>query len=73
MMSKRIGGVLHILIGLTWVMVALAADPLGLGAAPHVIGWKQWLAAGAGAVVILIGMVLLVVGTGENKPGKGGF
>ncbi len=58
-MSKKFGGAIHIVLGLAWIMVALTADPLGLGAAPG-IGWKQWLAAGAGVIVVFIGLFLLV-------------
>lgn len=38
--------------GLFVIVISLAADVLGLGAEPGVIGWKQWLGAGAGAVMV---------------------
>lgn len=52
-MSKKTRGLLLIGAGVVLALVALAADPLGLGGHPG-IGWKQILGtlAGVGAAVV---------------------
>lgn len=42
--------------GLIAIAISLAADALGLGAEPGIIGWKQWLGAAVGAVLIAVGI-----------------
>jgi len=37
----------------------LAADMLGIGAQPVVIGWKQLLGAAIGLIIILVGVWLV--------------
>lgn len=49
-----------VVVGAVVAAVSLAADPLGIGAQPGIIGWKQWLGAGAGAVVLVLGTWLAV-------------
>lgn len=43
------------IIGILVIVISLAADPLGLGAQPATIGWKQWLGAAAGIVLVGLG------------------
>ena len=45
-------------VGLLLLLIALFADPLGLGRAPGV-GWKQTLGAGVGVLVVVAGAHLL--------------
>jgi hypothetical protein len=45
-------------IGAILVLIALFADPLGLGKSAG-FGWKQWLGVVTGALVILAGFYLL--------------
>jgi hypothetical protein len=44
-------------IGAILVLIALFADPLGLGKSAG-FGWKQWLGVVIGALVILAGFYL---------------
>jgi hypothetical protein len=41
------------------LVVSLAADKLGIGMHPEVIGWKQLLGAAIGLIVILGGVWLV--------------
>jgi hypothetical protein len=40
-MSKRTIGLAIIVIGALVSILSLVADPLGVGYAPHIVGWKQ--------------------------------
>lgn len=53
-MSKKTQGLLIFGIGVTVMIVSLAADYVGIGAAGG-IGWKQWLGAIVGLVMVLAG------------------
>jgi len=44
-------------VGVLLVLIALFADPLGLGKSAG-FGWKQWLGVVIGVVVILAGFYL---------------
>jgi len=59
-MSTRQWGVGLIVFGLIVVGISLLADTLGVGAQPGIVGWKQLLGAGAGVVMLIGGVVLLV-------------
>jgi len=64
-MSKKMLGVVFIILGVIVLMVSLAADALGIGTRTG-IGWKQILAAVIGALVALDG-VFLVFRNPEKK------
>ncbi len=54
-MSKRTIGLVLNLLGILTIVLALAADSLGLGAVAG-IGWKQWTTALVGVVIALSGI-----------------
>ncbi len=54
-MSKKTRGLVLIAAGVLLALVALAADPLGLGGHPG-IGWKQILGMVAGAGLAVMGV-----------------
>ena len=45
------------IIGLILLLLSVLADPLGIGAASDVFGWRQIFAAGAGAVLLVVGLL----------------
>jgi hypothetical protein len=45
-------------VGVLLVLIALFADPLGLGRSPGV-GWRQTLGAVVGVLVVVVGAYLL--------------
>lgn len=53
--QKQIAVVL-VLLGLVVVIVSFAADAIGLGAEPGVIGWKQQLGALVGLLLAGLGI-----------------
>jgi O-antigen/teichoic acid export membrane protein len=53
-------------VGLIAVIVSLAADAIGLGAAP-LIGWKQWSGAALGVVIVCVGLWFLAVAASEPR------
>ena len=55
-MSNRTRGLVLIVAGVVLALVALAADPLGLGPHPG-IGWKQILGALAGVAAAVVGLL----------------
>jgi hypothetical protein len=57
MSSKGLGLVL-VLVGLAVLVVAAAADPLGVGGAAG-FGWKQILGVAVGAVLAVLGVAKL--------------
>lgn len=59
-MNKKQLGQLLIIGGTAIGLLSLLADVLGLGGDPSVIGWKQLLGAGAGLVVLVIGVWLTI-------------
>ncbi len=57
-MFRKMIGIALIVLGDVALIVALAADAIGLGAAPEVIGWKQISLVIAAIFVQLVGLVL---------------
>lgn len=55
-MNKKTFGILLIVAGLVMAVLSLTADLIGLGADPATIGWKQFTGAGAGLIVLAIGL-----------------
>jgi hypothetical protein len=52
-------GILFVLIGGVGAAIAALADPLGIAInAPHTFGWLQIVGVIAGAVVVLLGLVI---------------
>lgn len=56
-MSRKAQGVVLLVIGVLLFLLSLAADPLGVGAAPG-LGWKQIVGAVVGVVLAGAGMTL---------------
>jgi hypothetical protein len=56
-MSKKAQGVVLLVVGVLLFLLSLAADPLGVGAAPG-LGWKQIVGAVVGVVLAGAGMTL---------------
>jgi hypothetical protein len=56
-MSKKAQGVVLLVVGVLLFLMSLAADPLGVGAAPG-LGWKQIVGAVVGVVLAGAGMTL---------------
>jgi hypothetical protein len=56
-MSKKAQGVVLLVVGVLLFLVSLAADPLGVGAAPG-LGWKQIVGAVVGVVLAGAGMTM---------------
>ena len=54
-MSRRTQGLVMLVFGVLLFLVALAADPLGIGSAPG-LGWKQIVGAVVGVVLAAAGM-----------------
>ena len=59
-MNKKQLGQSFIIGGTAILLISLLADVLGLGGDPSVIGWKQLLGAGAGLVILAIGVWLSI-------------
>ncbi len=57
-MSRKMIGVVFLILGVVVLLVSLAADALGIGNVPG-FGWKQILGAVVGAVVVLGGVWLV--------------
>jgi hypothetical protein len=53
-MSKRMIGIVLIVVGVVVLVGSLAADSLGIGGAPG-IGWKQLIGAGVGVIIAIVG------------------
>lgn len=58
-MNPRTRNLVLLVIGILLLVVGLGADALGIGPSPG-FGWKQQLAAVAGAVAALVGLAGLV-------------
>ncbi len=56
-MSKQAQGVVLLVVGVLLFLMSLAADPLGVGAAPG-LGWKQIVGAVVGVVLAGAGMTM---------------
>jgi len=63
-MSKKTIGLVLVIVGVIILVVALLADTIGIGGSPG-FGYKQWLMAGAGIILALVG-----AGLALWKPGK---
>ncbi|MGD8228377.1 MAG: hypothetical protein PVH82_02725 [Desulfobacteraceae bacterium] len=57
MESKKTTGIVLFGVGAVILVLALAADPIGIGDSPG-FGWKQILGAVFGAVLTVLGLVL---------------
>ena len=57
MKTKYIGLAL-IVIGVIVILVSLLADVLGIGQDPTIIGWRQYLGAALGFIVVVVGFIL---------------
>ena len=56
-MSRKAQGVVLLVVGVLLFLLSLAADPLGVGAAPG-LGWKQIVGAVIGVVLAGAGMTM---------------
>ena len=65
-MSRRYVGVLIGAVGIVAVLIALLADPLGIGGAEDAFGWKQVVLLGLGVVLFIAGAVIAL-----RSPGAG--
>ena len=66
-MNKKISGYVLLVIGVIMMVVSVTADLTGLGQDPLNFGWKQILGAGAGLIVINVGVWLLVIRKTKSK------
>ena len=62
-MSRKNIGYGLLILGILVFVVSLSADLLGIGSGPHQtgwsqIGWIQWLGAGIGLVIAVVGVFL---------------
>ncbi len=62
-MSRKTIGYGLLIIGILAFAVSLSADLLGFGSGPHQfvlsqIGWRQWLVAGIGFIIAVVGLFL---------------
>lgn len=55
-MDNKRTGLIIIILGVLLAVVSLMADVLGLGGDLTTIGWKQYLGAGVGILVVIIGI-----------------
>jgi len=55
--KKKIGLVL-LIIGIVFLIISVAADAIGLGNDPG-FGYQQWAGTAAGAVVAIVGAILM--------------
>lgn len=55
-MLKRMIGLAVIIFGTLVLIVSLTADPIGIGGAPNVVGYKQLTGAGVGIMIAIIGL-----------------
>ena len=56
-MSKKTSALLYIVVGILLIIVSLAADFIGLGDDPSVIGWKQLVGMAVGVVIAILGIL----------------
>jgi len=56
-MSNQKFGLIYVIVGVIFIVVSFAADSIGLGADPSVMGWKQYLGMAAGLVLVLLGIL----------------
>ena len=55
-MSKRTIGLALIVFGAIVSIFSLVADPMGVGAAPTIVGWKQLTGSNIGLFISLVGL-----------------
>jgi hypothetical protein len=55
--SKKIAGIVLLVVGIVVLILSLAADPMGIGASPG-FGRDQIVGTIAGAIVAVVGLVL---------------
>jgi hypothetical protein len=67
-MTARLLGALLIVAGIGFLGISLAADVIGIGAQPGIVGWKQILGAVFGFGVAVLG--ILVAGQGKTTEGN---
>jgi hypothetical protein len=57
-MSWNRWGIVLGAVGLVILAASLLADRIGIGSMPGVLGWKQILGAGAGLLLLAVGVML---------------
>lgn len=57
MEGKKTGGVVLLVVGIVILVLALIADPIGIGGSPE-FGWIQIVGAIVGAIMTVVGLVL---------------
>jgi predicted phage tail protein len=65
-MNNKTIGIIVIILGALLAAVSLLADVLGLGSDLNAVGWKQFLGAGLGVLVMIVGVWFL----GRKDSGK---
>ena len=55
-MSKRTLGLAFIVFGAILSFFALVADPIGFGAQPTIVGWKQLTVSNIGIFIAIFGI-----------------
>jgi hypothetical protein len=58
-MNNKTIGIIVIILGVLLAAVSLLADVLGLGSDLNAVGWKQFLGAGLGVLVMIVGVWFL--------------
>ncbi len=59
MQSTKILGIAIIIVGVIALVICLLADVIGIGGQGDVFGYKQIIGIAVGAVVFVVGIVLL--------------
>ena len=69
-MSRRQIGMVVVLVGLVAALIAVLADPLGIGGDEDTFGWKQGVLLAIGIVLIIAGgfMALRAPSSGSGAP-----
>jgi hypothetical protein len=68
-MERRQIGALVIAVGVLAILVAVLADPLGIGGKEDTFGWKQIVLLAVGVVVALGGLVVIRRPAGGESAG----
>ena len=55
-MTKRTLGLALILLGMIVSIFSIVADPIGVGLAPQVVGWKQLTGSNIGIFIGFVGL-----------------
>jgi hypothetical protein len=56
--TKRIAGIVLIVVGIILLLLSLTADLLGVGTSPGVFGWRQIVGVAVGAIAAVAGLIL---------------